>query len=180
MSSSASSSATKPALTRTWSSASITRIMTSSPSAGSWCFLLQRQAGPHPEAAARPRGRVKGAAEGVGPFGHADDAVARSARAGSRAAVHPRLPDPPAGSAAGAGTTLPRPVIIHFDHQVVRPVNDAHHGTRSFRMPGAVGERFLDDPVGGKVGTGRERPAIAVGLDPDAEPSGPRVRQQVV
>ena len=81
-----------------------------------------------------------------------------------------------------AGRPARRPpgaVVVNVDHQGVLPVDDADDGVRAARVPGAVGQRLLDDPVGSQVDVRRQRDPLAAFLDPDGQPGGGRGVGQV-
>src|SRR5262249_42636922 len=128
-----------PLRTRTWSSATSTRIVISRSEgrSGHTRFarsrrLLEREQGPNPVAAADRRTGRQLAAPQLHALAHAEQAVAGAVEPGPD---HRRR--------------QPAAVVAHLDGQPARLVVEAHlDGVDGSRVLQHVGERLLDDPVG--------------------------------
>ena len=110
------------------------------------------QDGGDPEAAARRRADVEGAAVEGGPLPHADQAVAR---------VRPPV--------------RPRPSSVTSIRSAAGAVVEPDAGTGGAGVPAGVGERLLHDPVGGELhaqGPGPPGSPDTVDLDRQADVGG--------
>ena len=163
-SSAASMSTWNPARISAWSSASRTRITAGSfLGRGGWVSRRRRrplrsggsaawpggwsarrpaegQPGRDPEAAGRARSGLDGTADGGGALSHPGEPVAAA------------VPRDDGLAAAGVG---------HVDAHLVVLVAQGNRGGGRAGVPDGVGQRFLDDPVGGQVHRGRQRHRVA-------------------
>ena len=159
MSSSASSRAANPERTRSWSSAS------GDPD------HAPGHAGPGSRARTRNPPPGRGPASSEPPSARARSAIPVSPLPGARA---------PGAAAALPGRRRHGPVVGYLDLQVGRAVPQQHAGRAAGRVADRVGQRLLDDAVGGGVHPGGQRPHRALGGDRHGEAGRPGPRRQLV
>src|SRR6185437_11934331 len=105
---------------------------------------LDRQRRQHAETTSWSPSGLEGAAEGLGAFGHPGDSAAGAWIALWR----------PCCRGPGGDRGRNRCVVVDFDRQGAAGVGDLDGGRAPGRMPGRVGERLLDDAVGGQADLG--------------------------
>src|SRR5829696_5131874 len=120
----------------------------------------RREGGLDAEAAAGAGAGLEAAAEGPGPFPHPQDPLAA---AGAVAVARP-----------GAA------VVGDLDHHLAVGVTDGHLGPAGPGVADHVGQRLLDDAVGGQVDGGRQPPRLPLERHRDLDPGPGRLGDQRV